>query len=456
MVDEKPVLPLSGLLFPRIFQAFRLAIQPSKLAIAFAAVTVIGLTGWTMDQSRTVIVVGDFKLPMPRQSPTGLRYRHDATELDIYFIHGDPFLKNFIESRRTIGDRTGVFSTLSRFGAATFHTGLSGLFSLDLPKVGGSVADTLKALMWAFRWHTLYSIIFFTIAAVVLSVAGGALCRIAALQFVGAERPSRGQAVRFAEHKLISLLGGSIGPMVLFLLFGVPIILVGLAGNLPIVGELLTSLFLLLALIAACAATITLIGAMGGWGLMAPALAYEDSDGFDAINRAFSYVYAKPWHMGFYTLVAAVYGAVCYIFVRFFAFLLLWTTYRFLEMGFVRQNEKLHAIWPEPTLSNFLGPAGATPDTWYAWLSALLVRICVLGVIGLTVSFVVSFYFSANTIIYALMRHRVDGIPLEEVHTSSREVAATSPPFQTGPDPAASEPTTARNGGMRQESKTSG
>ena len=56
MVDEKPALPFGSFLFPRIFQAFRMSIQPSKLAIAFAAVTMISIVGGIMDLSRTVIV----------------------------------------------------------------------------------------------------------------------------------------------------------------------------------------------------------------------------------------------------------------------------------------------------------------------------------------------------------------------------------------------------------------
>jgi hypothetical protein len=39
------------------------------------------------------------------------------------------------------------------------------------------------------------------------------------------------------------------------------------------------------------------------------------------------------------------------------------------------------------------------------------------GVIGLIVSFIMSFYFSANTIIYALMRNRVDNTALDDIYT---------------------------------------
>ena len=134
----------------------------------------------------------------------------------------------------------------------------------------------------------------------------------------------------------------------------------------------------------------------------------------------------SPGTWAFTTIVAIVYGAICYVFVRVFGFLLLGTTYHFLEIGFglFGQTEKLHSIWPEPTFTSFLGSAGTLPETWSLWLAALLIRGWVLAVVGLLAAFLISFYFSANTIIYALMRRGVDGTPLEEVYTEPSAVSA--------------------------------
>jgi len=453
MVDEKPVLSFGDLLFPRIFQAFRMAIQPAKLAIAFAAVTIICLTGWVMDLSRPV-VTGTYMVASARAGSTALHENHSVTELDIYMLP-EASLRNFVESRPA-GNRTGVFSTLSRFGAKEFHAAVYGILSLKISNVARSIIDCINALTWAFRWHPLYSIIFFAVVSVVLSIAGGAICRITALQFSRAEKASPWEAVHFARRRLVSLLGGLLGPGLLAFVFGLPIVLLGFVGNVPKIGELLTGLFLLLAFIVACAITITLVGAVAGLGLTSPAVAYEDSDSFDAVNHSFCYVYSKPWHMGFYMIVALVYGAVCYLFVRLFGFLLLWTTYRFLEIGFLGGNAKLHAIWPEPTFASFLEAPGTVPGTWSVGLAASLVRLWVLAVVGLMASFVISFYFSANTIIYALMRHRVDRTPLAEVYTSPQETAASSLSFGAETEAAAAPPATELNGGSGQGLKTSG
>lgn len=451
MVDpSKPVLPLGSFLFPRISQAFRISIHPSKLAIALLALAIICLAGWVMDLGRSVVVANRYTVTGGEGRPIILER---PTELDVYALPGTS-LADFMDSARAAGERVGIFHALWTFGAKRFHGALYSLFALDIPGVIRNVADCIKALIWAFRYHPFYSVIFFTIVLAALSLAGGAICRSAALQFAQAQGPGFVQAVRFSAKRFASLFTAPITPLVMILAIGLLIILLGLTGNIPVAGELMVGLFFPVALLVAMLVAVILIGTLAGLNLMAPAVAYEDSDCFEAICRSFSYVYARPWRMGFYTVIAIIYGAICYVFVRFFAFLLLWITYRFLQVGFWQHNEKLRALWSGPTFGDFLGTVGRTPDTWSMWFGALLIRIWVLAVIGLVVSFLISFYFSANTIVYALMRHRVDRTPLEEVYLPSAELAAEPAPPQAT-SPAASESMPQVEGDSEQKHGTS-
>ena len=211
-------------------------------------------------------------------------------------------------------------------------------------------------------------------------------------------------------------------PIGIIIFMGVFIFLLGLIGNIPRIGELIMAVFMLLAFIAGALIAVVFIGAVAGFNLMPPAVAYDGSDCFDAISRSFSYVYARPWRMTFYTAVAAVYGAICYTFVRFFAFLLLWTTHRFLHLGVwvnnsSKQINKLPAIWPEPKFTMLVDTSTLATANWSESLSAFLIHLLLWAVIGLIVSFIMSFYFSANTIIYALMRNRVDNTALDDIYT---------------------------------------
>ncbi|MFA5252180.1 MAG: hypothetical protein WC454_06315 [Phycisphaerae bacterium] len=402
-------------LFPKIFQTFRIAIQPSKLIIAFASLVIICLSGWILDFSRTVI--------------TSPKAQGGITELQAYITNPDR-VKLHIEYYGIRGGRAGVFSTLWRFGSEKFHGALQSLFAFDLPGVAKDIIDAFKALMWAFRYHYFYSIVFLTITLAVISLGGGGLCRIAALQFAGNEKPGISEAMRFSIKRFMSFFSVPLAPLGTIICIGLFIFLLGLIGNIPRIGELLIGIFMLPALIAGTLITIVLIGTAAGFNLMFPAIVYDGSDCFDAISRSFSYISSKPWRMGFYTAIAAVYGAVCYMFVRFFTFLLLWITRWFLQFCIWTDNSshkvnKLTAIWPEPSFMHLQGAPGLVTANWSESLAIFLVYLALLIVVGLLVSFVISFYFSANTIIYALMRNRVDNTALEEIYTSAAAEAKT-------------------------------
>ncbi|MDD5326360.1 MAG: hypothetical protein PHY02_00930 [Phycisphaerae bacterium] len=398
---------LNNFSFPRVFQTFRMAIQPSKLIISFGALAIICLAGWIMDFSRTVVA-----------SP---KAQGGITELQVYISNPDR-LKSHIEYYREHGERRGVFSTLWHFGSERFHGALmESLFAFDMPGVAKNISDGFRAISWAIKCHYIYSTIFFAIALAVTAVAGGGLCRIAALQFARDEKPGIAEALCFSSKRFLSFYAIPLTPAGIVIFIGLFIFLLGLIANIPRAGELIMSIFMLPAFIAGTLIAVILTGTIVGFNLMFPAVAYDGSDSFDAISRSFNYVYSKPWRMGFYTMTSVIYGAICYTFVRFFSFLLLWITRWFLQLGIWVNNSnksvnKLAAIWPEPSFMELRGSPVMATLNWSESLAAFLVYLVVLIVIGLLVSFVISFYFSANTIIYALMRNRVDNTALEDIY----------------------------------------
>ncbi len=420
MVSEKESSKVfDELLFPKIFQTFRMAIQPTKLIIAFLALAIICFAGWVMDFSETVVAT-----------------QGKITELDIYMTNPAQ-VDSYIEGFQGKSRGTGVFSTLWRFSATKFQGAVDSVFAQDIPGVVKNIADYFKAVGWALRHHPVYCIIFFVIKLAVISIAGGAICRIAALQSARGEKPGLTEALRFSIKRFTSFFTSPLVPVGIILFIGLFIFLLGLIGNIPWAGELIMGIFVLLALIAGALIAVVLIGAFAGFNLMFPAVAYDGSDCFDAISRSFSYVYTKPWRMVFYTTIAAVYGAICYTFVRFFTFLLLGVTHRTLQLGVWVENskevDKLTAIWPKPEFMNLLGSSGLATTNWAESLAAFLVHLFLLGVVGLLVSFIISFYFSANTIIYSLMRNKVDNTSLEDIYKYNDEAEI---------EPATTEPKT--------------
>lgn len=407
------------LLFPRILQTFRMAIQPTKLIIAFLAVTLICLAGRIMDFSGTVVVndVGD------------------ATELSRYVENAgdrDAAVESHIDKFRDTGERQGVFATLWHFGSARFHAAIIDLFDLNLKSVRDNVTAFFRAIGWAFRFHCVYCLIFVALALAVMSVAGGALCRIAALQFAQGEKPGLTEAIRFSIRRFPSLFTAPLTPLLIIVLVGLFVVLLGLIGNIPRAGELIVGLGLPGALAAGALTAVLIIGTLAGIGLMFPAIAYDGSDCFDSVSRSFSYVYAQPARMAFYSAVAAVYAALCYIVLRLFVFVMLWVTHCFLRLGLWTNSstvgvDKLTAIWPKPEPMDLLGAAEPVTANWTELWASRLVYFFLLVVIGLMVSFIISFYYCANTVIYSLMRNRVDGTALDDVCMHFDEAEADLP-----------------------------
>ncbi|MHC4645287.1 MAG: hypothetical protein ACYTBJ_07280 [Planctomycetota bacterium] len=409
------------LLFPRVFRTFRMAIQPSKLLIAFLALAIICLAGWIMDFNRTVTT-----------DPQGA-----ATELDAYMDRLS--VSQFRQLHEENGGRQGVFSTLWHFNRQRFNDALYSLFAFNISDVAKNIAQCSKAAAWAIRYHTIYSAIFALIKLTVIAIAGGAICRIAALQFGCGEKPGVVEALRFSITRFFSFFLAPLVLMVPIVILGLCVLALGALGNLGWgVGNLLMGIFILAALLAGALITVFLIGIAAGFNLMFPTIAYEGSDWLDGASRSFHYVYSKPWRMGFYMALAAVYGAICYVFARFFAFLLLFVTHVLLDIGLFWTPGKLARIWPKPTFLSLLAPGPDASMPWSEDFAAVLIYLCSLAVIGLLIAFIMSFYFSATTIIYALMRNRVDNTALEEIYQHSEEIEtapATATQVETDPQP---------------------
>ena len=431
---------LDDLVFPKIFQTFRMSIQPTKLIITSVALAVICLAGWIMDFSKTVVGRGD-----------------GITELQVYMANSGQIQK-FIDKNKDFTDaRTSVFFTMWHFAAKKFHGAVDSVFALNLPGLIGNIADFFKAVGWALRYHPVYCIIFFIIMLAVISISGGAVCRIAALQFARGEKPGLTEALRFSTNRFLNFFTAPLAPVGIIIFIGLFIFLLGLAGNIPRAGELIVGLGMPLALFAGVLVAVIVIGAVAGLNLMFPAVAYDGSDCFDAISRSFSYVYARPWRMVIYTAIAAIYGSVCYTFVRLFAFLSLWITCWLLQLGLWADNgsqevNKLAAIWPKPEFRYLLGSSSPATTNWTESIAAFLVYLFLLVIVGLVVSFIISFYFSANTIIYSLMRRTVDNTAFEDIYMQFDEAEVeptanellpreepTSPESESKPDESSSQ-----------------
>jgi hypothetical protein len=185
---------------------------------------------------------------------------------------------------------------------------------------------------------------------------------------------------------------------------------------------------------------------------MYPTIAVEGSDSFDAISRSYSYLYGRPWRLAFYTLIAVIYGGLTYAFVRFFIYLMLAVAHAFAGFWFVGtigSGESLwNSLWAGPIA---LGRLSYDVDylslTWAQGVAAWFLSLWVHLVASLLGAYAISFYFSANTVIYLLMRKEVDSTELDDVYLEESEDE-----FVEQPAPASQATAPSSNGGATEGS----
>ncbi len=281
---------------------------------------------------------------------------------------------------------------------------------------------------WLLGTHWVFAAVILFISLAVWALFGGAIYRIAALQATRDEKISACQALRFSAGKFMSFFTAPLIPVVIILACGFLLFLGGLVINFPIVGEIIAGLLFFLALLLGLAIAFMTVGLVAGAGLMYPTIAVEGSDSFDAISRSFSYVFARPFRTIVYSLVALVYGVLTYLFVRLFAFLMLATTHYFVGWGVfiggdsISPNaDKLDVLWTAPTFDCLWGRFSWAAMSGGEMIGAFIIGIWVFVIAALVVSYMLTYFASSSTLIYLLLRRKVDATDLDDVYIEESE-----------------------------------
>ena len=316
----------------------------------------------------------------------------------------------------------GLFAEFYEYETTQLNRGLNAVLGLDIRNVLGSLYRTLYiGPLWGLSQHPLYFSIFLLWFLVLAAVFGGAISRIAAVQVARDEKISLRSALRFSTGKFVSFLSAPLIPILIIAVIALLVAIAGLLGNIPWLGELILGIAFILAILAGFLITLVLIGLVGGFSLMYPTIAAEGTDSFDAISRSFSYLYAKPWRLAFYALVALVYGAITYLFVRLFVWLVLISSHTaaalFIWRNEAGQDDVLSAMWPPPpTYRDLSYDIPFINLSWIQDVSAAILSFWVYLVIAMAAAYAVSLYYSLATIIYFLMRREVDATELDDVY----------------------------------------
>lgn len=257
---------------------------------------------------------------------------------------------------------------------------------------------------------------------VIWSIVGGAITRLAALEFAKEENLSFKDSLSYSLKKFWSYFWSPITPVVGVLFFAACNILGGLLGQISYVGGFAVAIGFPLAILSGF--LIIFIGIIGivGFFLMFPTISAEGSDAFDAMSRSYSYVISRPKHFLSLFLGIIICGTIFTIIISCIACLVMKVSFFTVGFGMGHKFELVKAV----VLGGVYGPLEekatmASLGTVSLKFTALMLTIYI-GLAKVVVgSFVVSFAGSASTIAYFLLRKDVDGTDIHDVYVEDEE-----------------------------------
>jgi len=279
------------------------------------------------------------------------------------------------------------------------------------PSVRSARIDETAVNIGLFFAHLILwkQILFYGVLYLVLLIIwayfGGIISRIAAINLTKDEGLELNKAIGFVNNKYLSFVAPYIFAIFGFVFFFLCAAALGLMGRIPYAGEIIVPLLLPVAFLFGFIMVFIFIGLKFGGALFFPTIAVESSDAFDAVSRSFQYIYAEPWRYIWYCLISLAYGLATTVFVWLFGGLMI--AFTFIGLGFGMGDKLTSLIPPFFDILNL-------PVTYS--IGGFILVLWVLIILGLIISYVISYCFSAHTIIYLLLRKRVDDIDMTEIY----------------------------------------
>lgn len=253
-------------------------------------------------------------------------------------------------------------------------------------------------------------------ALAVWALFGGAVTRIVAVEFASGERAGMGAVLRYAAARWRSYFAAPLGPLLVVLVGTLVLGALGLflqADRGMLVAGVIWPLLLLGGLVMAG----LLVGLLFGWPLMWATISAEGGDSFDALSRSYSYVFQRPLRGLFYVAVAVLFGSLCWYLVSNFAAGVITLTYWATAWG--GTQARVDAVM------NGGGDLGGV-----AAGGAKLIGVWCDCVKMLAVGFLYSYFWTASTVIYFLLRRDCDATEMDEVFLEEED---DEPPYGLPP-----------------------
>jgi hypothetical protein len=286
-------------------------------------------------------------------------------------------------------------------------------------------------------------------AVAVWSICGGAICRLSAVQLGLDEQLSTASALRYALRKWTAYVAAPLMPLAMAALFTLPLLAAGFLGRADW-GLLLAGIVWPLVLVFAVLAMLLLAGLALGFPLMLAGISADGGDSFDAISRSYTYVGQRPLNYLFYAIVSLAIGMLGWMIISTLAALALHLTAWGASVGSgeerwrkIEQAPPWLSVSQETYPGSLPQPAAEARLEGAAGLGAGLISFWHGCVRLLALAYAYSFFWTAGTGAYLLLRRDADAVELDEVLVEGEDDPAALPtvkPDAAGVNVLADEP----------------
>ena len=455
MTDQPERVRMEGVDWPNVlpwvclFRSFRAAISPRRLLLALVLVILAYLGARAIDAVRGAVVYpGEIAVSASLVGGEYEQWRQRQESLTPDQVETTGVLEAALQFKLEALGRLARAAVALNFGLEEL-AGPSAGRTRPGDTVAAAGVDLFVTLpRWLVRTHPWLLLVYLIFMLALWSVFGGSIARLAALDAAEAQADRRSgpdssaprmapatgagggltESVRFALTRFSRFFVTPVFPWIFAGIMAALLMAGGLVlFNLPVL-DILGGLFFFVALAVGLAITMLLLLSVAGGALFYPAIAVEDADVFDAVSRALGYVLARPWRWAFYTLVAVVYGAITYLFVGVVLFLAVAAAHCFLRAGVlveVQGVNRLDLLLAAPEFGALVPDVGGSDLSISGKAAAGLAWLWVALTRGLLPAYGVSFFITASTWIYLLLRRAADGNELDDVYLGPPEPAPT-------------------------------
>ena len=387
-----------------IFRTLPVATSITVLALALLGVLAASFTWWA---SQSLFIRGELA--------------QDPAVMEIVELNASPYRSVFVESEREenalniLGARLSgpraVFNQIKR--PASY------IFTSQIPpsEAGGENIHLGASGFWYFLVGTLCSM-------AVWSFFGLAIARVCLLKLTRNETIGIDDAFDFAFDHWLASFGGVSIPLAAALALCIPAGLIGLLMSFDL-GAAIVSLLWPVVLVLALVMSLLLLGLSYAWPLIVSSAACEGQNAFDAMTRAFAYIFQRPLHCLGYAIVAMLFGGFCWLIVAYLCGSVIelsyWSTSWGTNLGSGDQprTEILQGITSEVETTSTLSFAQNTIDFWNGLLQTL------------AASFLYGLFWCMASAVYLLLRKDVDDTEMDEIFIVDERRTYELPPLKS-------------------------